>query len=70
VKADDAGFVGGVEMTGDGIANHGFQLFEGVGLRENGKAESAGFVAAFRGLLDGEDDFALRHALLAWEDYM
>ena len=24
VKADDIGFVGGVEMTGDGITNHGF----------------------------------------------
>ena len=69
MKADDAGFVGGVEVAGDGVTNHGFQLVKRVGVREDGKAESAGFVASFGGLLNGEDDFALGHELLAFEDY-
>lgn len=61
VKAYDVGLVGGVEMTGDRIANHDLQVVEGIGLREYGKAERPRFIATFGRLLNGENDFGCSH---------
>ncbi len=62
VQADYGRFLRGVEMAGDGIADHGFQFVERICLGENGKTQGTGFVAAFRRFLNRKDDFAFRHA--------
>jgi hypothetical protein len=54
-------------MAFNGIAEHGFQFFEGVRLRKNGMAEGMGFVAAFWRLLDRENNLGLR---CGWHDLM
>jgi len=56
-------------MTGDGVANHGFEFVEGVGLGEDEEAERAGLKAAFGRFFDGDDDFARRHVWLTSNDY-
>jgi len=47
-----------VIVTSNGIAYLDVQLLDGIGFREDGHTESARGVAAFRRLLDDEDDFA------------
>ncbi len=61
MEADDTGFLAVLEVAGDGISDHRFQFVESVGFGENGKAECARLIAAFRSLLHGEDDFAWGH---------
>ena len=61
MEADDAGFLAVFEVAGDDVADHRLQFFESIGFRENRKGERARLIAAFRGFLHGEDDFALGH---------
>ncbi len=56
-------------MARDSVANHGLQLVEGIGFRENRKTKGARLIATFRGLLNGKDDLALRHVFLTLDDY-
>jgi len=67
---DEAGFFGGVKMTGDGVANNGFEFVEGIGFCENGKAQGAGLKAAFGRFFDGKDDFGWGHVWAVSNDYM
>ena len=53
---NEAGLFGGVEMAGDGVANHGLEFGERIGFGENGETEGAGLEAAFGRFFDGEDD--------------
>lgn len=57
VQAHHGGARAGLEMAVHGIEHGGTKLLDGAGLGENRFPESAGSEAAFRGLLDMEDDF-------------
>ena len=61
MEANDGRLFAVVEVTGDGVAEHGFQLIESIGLRKNGMPQGASFISAFGRFLNREDDFALRH---------
>jgi hypothetical protein len=39
MEADDARFLGILEVAGDGVADHRFQFVESIGFSENGKTE-------------------------------
>jgi hypothetical protein len=61
MESDDARFLGGVEMAGDCVSDHCLEFIERVRFGEDGKTERPGVVAAFRGFLDGKDDFTWSH---------
>jgi len=57
VQADDPGRITLVEVAPDRVANLRVQLFEAVGLREDGAIQRVRRVAALRGVFDDENDF-------------
>src|ERR1700687_4169526 len=61
MKADYAGLVAVGEVTSDGVAEHGLQFIEGIGLGEDGMAKGTRFVTTLRRFLDGKNDFTLGH---------
>jgi hypothetical protein len=54
MEVNDGRLLSVLKVAGNGIADHGFQLFERICLCENGRAQSSGFVAAFRRFLNGK----------------
>lgn len=67
MEANDTGLIGIVEMAFNGIAEHGFEFFEGFRLRKNGVSKGTGFVAALWRLVDSKNNLGLR---CGWHDSM
>jgi len=44
VESDDRGLVGGIEMAGNGITDHGFQFVQRIRFGEDRKVQRASFI--------------------------
>src|ERR1700680_3957427 len=58
MQAEDAGLFALIEVAAHGVADLPVEAVQIVGFGEDGLAESAGGIAALRGLLDEEDELA------------
>src|SRR5208283_2137729 len=63
MQANHTRTVGVLEVATDRVLNHRAQLFEGIGLRENGMAQGARFKTTFGRFLDGKNYFRRRSLL-------
>lgn len=65
MHANDAWFFCAIEVAGHGIAEHGFQSIERIGLSEDGVTQGASFIATLWRFVDFENDFVLWHVDLS-----